>query len=233
MEQQYRMAKRLEGLYDGMLRMGSLVEEALRKALIALSNWDEELAGEVIEEDARIDSTQIELEDECTDVIARMQPVGSDLREIVCCIKTLTDLERIGDHARHVARSLTKSAGPHYSTMLPRVRQLGNKVLAMVHDSLTALVDRDAEKAREVAHRDTEDALTVMKTEAQGIEAGQQIILLSRYLERIGDHVTNISASSSTCIVTMPPKQHNAASITPTSLYRVSLTQAVSWANAV
>ncbi len=202
MEQQYRMAKRLEGLYDGMLRMGSLVEEALRKALIALSNWDEELAGEVIEEDARIDSTQIELEDECTDVIARMQPVGSDLREIVCCIKTLTDLERIGDHARHVARSLTKSAGPHYSTMLPRVRQLGNKVLAMVHDSLTALVDRDAEKAREVAHRDTEvdemhralteDALTVMKTEAQGIEAGQQIILLSRYLERIGDHVTNI-----------------------------------------
>ena len=202
MEQQYEMAKSLEGLYNGMLHMGSLVEEALRKALIALSNWDDELASAVIDEDARIDGRQIELEDECTNLIARMQPVGADLREIICCIKTLTDLERIGDHARHVARSLTKSAGPHYSSMLPRVRVLGNKALAMLHDALTALIDRDADKAKEVAQRDaevdelhralTQDALEIMKADTGGVEAGQQIILLSRYLERIGDHVTNI-----------------------------------------
>ncbi len=202
MEDHYQMGKSLDTLYDGMLRMGSLVEEAVRKALIALSNWDEELAAEVIEEDVRIDATQIELEDDCTNLISTMQPTGRDLRETVSCIKTLTDLERIGDHARHVARSLTKSAGPHYSTMLPRVRRLGNKVLGMVHDALTAFVDRDADKAGEVAQRDfeidemhrslTEDAFAVMKSEEKGVEAGQQIILLSRYLERIGDHVTNI-----------------------------------------
>ncbi len=202
MEQQHEMIKSLDRLYSGMLHMGSLVEEGLRKALIALSNWDDELASAVIAEDVRIDSRQIELEDECTELIERLQPVGSDLRETVCCIKTLTDLERIGDHARHVARSLTKSAGPHYSSMLPRVRSLGNKALAMLHDALTALIDRDPDKAEEVAQRDfevdgmhrtlTEDALEIMKTDTQGIEAGQQIILLSRYLERIGDHVTNI-----------------------------------------
>jgi len=86
--------------------------------------------------------------------------------------------------------------------MLPRVRVLGNKALAMLHDALTALIDRDADKAKEVAQRDaevdelhralTQDALEIMKADTGGVEAGQQIILLSRYLERIGDHVTNI-----------------------------------------
>ena len=202
MERQLKIAGSLEELRENLLRMGSLVEEALRKALIALSNWDEELATRIIDEDVRIDTMQFELQDDCAELIEHQQPTGRDLREVICCIKTLTDLERIGDHARHVARSLTASAGPHYSTLLPRVRRLGDKVLGMVHDALTALIDRDPERAREVAVRDheadelhrsiTADALTVMKSETGGVEAGEVIIQLSRFLERIGDHVTNI-----------------------------------------
>jgi len=202
MERQLKIAGSLEELRENLLRMGSLVEEALRKALIALSNWDEELATKVISEDARIDTMQFELQDDCAELIESQQPNGRDLREVICCIKTLTDLERIGDHARHIARSLATSAGPHYSTLLPRVRRLGDKVLGMVHDALTALIDRDPDRAREVAVRDyeadelhraiTADALSVMKSETGGVEAGEVIIQLSRFLERIGDHVTNI-----------------------------------------
>ncbi len=202
MERQLKIAGSLEELRENLLRMGSLVEEALRKALIALSNWDEELATKVISEDVRIDTMQFELQDDCAELIESQQPTGRDLREVICCIKTLTDLERIGDHARHIARSLATSAGPHYSTLLPRVRRLGDKVLGMVHDALTALIDRDPDRAREVAVRDyeadelhraiTADALSVMKSETGGVEAGEVIIQLSRFLERIGDHVTNI-----------------------------------------
>ncbi len=192
----------VDALHHELLKMGSLVEEGLRKALISLSNWDEELAEAVIEEDARIDAMQKQIEDQCTYLIAATQPKGAELRDIICCIKTVTDLERIGDHARHIARSLTKVAGTHYSAMLPQIRSLGDRVLGMVHDSLTALIDRDDERAREVAGRDvsidethrglTAETLNIMKTRAEGIEAGQRIILLSRFLERIGDHVTNI-----------------------------------------
>lgn len=192
----------VDALNHELLKMGSLVEEGLRKALISLSNWDEELAGAVIEEDAHIDAMQKQIEDQCAFLIGATHPTGAELRDIICCIKTVTDLERIGDHARHIARTLTKVAGTDYSAMLPQIRSLGDRVLAMVHDSLTALVDRDDERAREVAGRDvsidethralTSETLNIMKTRAEGIEAGQRIIMLSRFLERIGDHVTNI-----------------------------------------
>ncbi len=192
----------VDALHHELLKMGSLVEEGLRKALISLSNWDEDLADAVIEEDTHIDAMQKQIEDQCTRLIAATHPTGGDLRDIICCIKTVTDLERIGDHARHIARSLTKVAGTHYSAMLPQIRNLGDRVLGMVHDALTALIDRDDERAREVAGRDvsidethralTSETLNIMKARAEGIEAGQRIIMLSRFLERIGDHVTNI-----------------------------------------
>jgi len=196
------VTKQLDTLYETLLRMGSLVEEALRKALIALSNWDTTLATTVIDEDERIDAMQAEIEDRCITVIQEMQPTGSDLRDVVSCIKTVTELERIGDHARHIARTLEEVAGTEYSAMLPQIRELGDKVLAMVHDALTAFIDRDADKAREVGERDqlvdeihrglTQDALTTMKSRGDKIEAGEHIIMLSRFMERIGDHVTNM-----------------------------------------
>ncbi|MFP4441718.1 MAG: phosphate signaling complex PhoU family protein [Spirochaetia bacterium] len=106
MEGRTHFAEAMKDLYQDIVRMGTLVEEALRKALISLSIRDTELAQQVIDGDKKIDELQQEIEERCTQLIALEQPVATDLREILTSTKIVTDLERIGDHARHLAKSV-------------------------------------------------------------------------------------------------------------------------------
>ncbi len=189
-------------LYQNILRMGTLVEEAHKKALIALSNGDHDLARQVIDGDIHIDEMQTTIEDQCARLIATEQPVASDLREIFTAVKIVSNIERIGDHARHVARAVSKVSAQQFLATVPRFKRLADTGISMVHDALTAFVEQDAEKAREVAGRDDEidrmheelsaELVQIMKGDPELIEQGLTMILLARFMERMGDHVTNM-----------------------------------------
>jgi len=202
METRLQLDKQLGDLYQLILKMGALVEEALNKSIEALKNDDEELAKSVIEGDDLIDAIHMQVEDQSTQIIALEQPVATDLRELITATKIGADLERIGDHARHIARVVKSLPTDLVSASLPNIEKMAGIGISMVHDALTAYVDQDAEKARSVALRDDEiddahkrlyqDLVAIMRNRPEWIEYGVKLMFLNRYLERLGDHVTNI-----------------------------------------
>lgn len=202
MEIRQKFTDQMAEVYQHILRMGALVEEALHKALTAVRNHDGELAKQVIKDDVAIDEYQKRIEDLCTVIIATAQPVATDLRELVTIFKIVSDLERIGDHARHLAKSVTKVSEAVMVRVLPLIQEMTQNGISMVHQALTALSSRDSEKARTIAAMDAEidrlhrslysTIIDIMKEHPDRIEEGTSLIYLNRFLERLGDHVSNI-----------------------------------------
>ena len=192
----------LKKLNQEVLRMGTLVEEALRNSVKALVERDLELADRIIAEDEKIDAYQLEIEDKCTILIATEQPVAADLRQIVATLNVLNDLERIGDQAVHVAEVMKRLYGEPYMKPLIDIPRMAEIAEGMIHDALTAFVNDDPKAARTVAERDDEldelhaqvvrELLTYMMEDPSKISQGINLLFLSRWLERSGDHVTNI-----------------------------------------
>ncbi|MFW5777137.1 MAG: phosphate signaling complex protein PhoU [Spirochaetota bacterium] len=202
METRLQLDKQLGDLYQDILKMGALVEEALNKSIEALRNGDAELARSVISGDDAIDELHMDIEDRSTQIIALEQPVATDLRELITATKIGADLERIGDHARHIARVVQTLPAELLAIALPNIEEMARLGTSMVHDSLSAFVEQDPDQARSVATRDDEiDAahgrlyqslVDVMRDRPEWIEHGVKLMFLNRYLERLGDHVTNI-----------------------------------------
>lgn len=202
MEPRRQLDHQLKELYQQILKMGALVEEGLRKSVEALRSNDQALARTVIEEDQKIDDLHIFIEDMSTQIIALEQPVATDLRELITANKIVGDLERIGDHARHIARRVNKLPQDLLSRALPSIESMARVGIGMVHDSITAYVEQDEAKAREVtelddkiddAHKALYKSLVItMQERPEWIEHGVELMFLNRYMERLGDHVTNI-----------------------------------------
>ncbi len=193
----------MEELNKEILMMGVYVEEALKKAIDALKNQDVNLAEEVIKEDERINALEIELFDKVAIVLATEQPVATDLRHLMGAIRIITDLERAGDYAVHIAEGAVRLAGETYLTPLRQIPEAGDEARQMLRDALTAFVNSDEGLAREVAARDDildklhkkllKKMLKYMnKDDEADIEQATTLISLARFLERLGDHVTNI-----------------------------------------
>ena len=194
--------KELKDLENEMLKMGSIVSESISKSIEALMNKDLELASKIIEDDDIIDNYELSIEEKCTRLIALQQPVAIDLRKIIVISKLVTDLERIGDNASNIAHRV-KDIGdqPLIKEMqdLPGMRDI---VVQQLRESLEAFVEMDIEKAKKIAARDKEvnnldaqistELLTVMENDCATIEQGTSLMFISRFLERIGDHSTNI-----------------------------------------
>jgi phosphate transport system protein len=185
-----------------ILRMGVMVEEALHRAVESLVNKDGELARAVVAGDAAINRMEQEIEERCVVLIAREQPVATDLRKLVTSLKLVTQLERMGDHALHVAKGTLRLLPEPYMKPLidiPRMAEIG---IGMIRDALTAFLDNSAEQAREVAERDRQiddlhtqvmrEVFTYMMENTSFISQSISLLFISRFLERIGDHVTNI-----------------------------------------
>jgi phosphate transport system protein len=192
----------LAALNQEILRMGVMVEEALRQAVESLVNKDGELARAVVAGDAAINQVEQEIEDRCIVLIAREQPVATDLRKLITSLKIVTQLERMGDHALHVAKGTLRLLPETYMKPLidiPRMAEIG---IGMIRDVLTAFLDNDAERAREVASRDhlvdelhnqvMREVFTYMMENTKNIPQSISLLFISRFLERVGDHVTNI-----------------------------------------
>ena len=192
----------IEKLKNEMLLMGSQVEEAIEKSIEALKKQDIELAEEVMEDDDKIDEYELELEEMCTRLIATQQPVAKDLRTIIVISKLATDLERIGDHASNIANMVIKIGDEPLIKPLIDIPRMTDIVTRRLKQSLKAFVNLDVELAHEIAKQDEEvdvldeqilrELLTFMIEDPKTIRQAMSLIFVSRFLERIGDHATNI-----------------------------------------
>lgn len=193
----------LEELKQRLLWMASLAERAVHQALQSVFEKDEALANRVLEEEKAINDMQIEIDSRVMELAALQQPMAMDLRFIFSASRINNDLERIGDQAVNIAQSSLRilrhpQVKPYVD--LPRMGELAE---GMVRDSLNALVQRDAELAKSVLTRDDEvdhlrdqifrELLTYMMENSAFIFPAFELVLVTKNLERIGDHATNIA----------------------------------------
>ena len=193
----------LREVKDGILRMGSLVEEAIRAAMAALVAHDATAATNVIVADARINEMQRDVSAVITRTIATQSPVARDLRFLLALDHVGYELERMGDHAGSVAKQVRKLAPEPPLKRYIDLPAMGELAAQLVGGILRALVDVDVDAARAVAVRDDEiDALyhrtfdevvSLMRADPGNVERGTRILFAAHYIERIGDRVTNIA----------------------------------------
>ena len=193
----------LDALKQTLIAMGGLVEDQIRRVMTALVERDSELDQEVIDRDAQVNAYDIEVDEKCVELLALHQPAAGDLRFITTAMKIVTDLERIGDQAVNIAqRALELNREPQLKPYIDLPR-MAEKSQRMVKESLDAFVTRDTELARRVCAEDAEvdalkeqifrELLTFMMEDARTIPRAIRLILISRFLERVADHATNIA----------------------------------------
>jgi phosphate transport system protein len=193
----------LEDIRTRVLQMGGLVEEQIGRAISALVQGDTTMADAVATEDYKVNRMEVNIDEECSQIIARRQPAAGDLRLVVAVIKTITDLERIGDEAEKIARMATRLATeerPKNNYM--EIQALGNHVRLMVHDALDAFARLDIEAAIRIAREDERvdseyegvmrQMITYMMEDPRTISRTLNVVWAARALERIGDHACNI-----------------------------------------
>lgn len=193
----------LRDLKKEIMKMGVLVEEALGKAMKALTEQDFELGVSIIEDDEIINRMELDIEDKCIALIATEQPVAGDLRHVITGMKIVTQLERMGDHAVHIAKSMLRLKGQVFKKPLIDIPRMAELCMIMNKEVLSAFMDDDADRATELADMDEEvDALhekvqremfTGMVEDESFLPQALQLTYISRYLERYADHITNIS----------------------------------------
>jgi phosphate transport system protein len=193
----------LDALRQTLLAMGGLVEDQIRRAMRALLERDDVLAQEVIDRDRQVNTYDVEVDEQCVELLALHQPAASDLRFITTAMKIVTDLERIGDQAVNIAqRVLELNRDPQLKPYIDLPR-MADKAQRMVKESLDAFVAGDTALARQVCGADAEvdalkeqifrELLTFMMEDPRTIPRAIRIILISRFLERVADHATNIA----------------------------------------
>jgi phosphate transport system protein len=194
--------KELQELHLMMLKMCTVVEEALNNAVHALKSQDIAMAQSVIDGDDVIDDMEAQIEDKCLKLIALQAPMAKDLRFIATAMKIITDLERIADHAVDISKITIRLANEKYIKELIDIPRMGEITTRMVKESIDAYVKQDAEKAKVVALMDDEvdaihkqifrELLLIMMEDPKKINQATNFLFVSKSLERIGDYVTNI-----------------------------------------
>ncbi|MFG1496985.1 phosphate signaling complex protein PhoU [Saccharospirillum sp. HFRX-1] len=196
----------LEEARKNLMQMGGLVEQQVEDAIKALMDMDTALAQRVIETDQTVNSMEIDIDEECTRILARRHPAASDLRFVIAVTKAVNDLERIGDEASKVARHTLELAdtgsGPQGYVEL---RHIGEQVRQMVQHSLDAFARLDADSALSVLHQDKavdleygtaiRSLITTMMEDPRSISRALNVMWSLRSMERIGDHARNVAES--------------------------------------
>lgn len=198
----------LEALRKQVMAMGGLVEKQLQDAIKTLRTMDEVKARQIIENDSLVNSLEVKIDEECTNVLAKRQPAAGDLRLIIAIIKTVTDLERIGDEAEKIAK-MTLDIVENESLIIPHkkhlkgIKVMGKHVIDMLRKALDAFARMDADAAMDIAQLDLEvdeqyvalsrQLITYMMEDPRNISAIQDVTWAARALERVGDHANNIA----------------------------------------
>jgi phosphate transport system protein len=193
----------LEGVRAGVLQMGGLVEQQLENGVKALYNGDSRLGEEVARLDHKVNAMEVSIDEDCSRILATRNPTASDLRLIVAVIKTITDLERIGDETEKLGNIAARLASVERPADRYReIKHLGESVTEMVHGALDAFARLDPDAALAVARKDRDvdeeyeaiqrQCITFMMEDPRSIRRALDVLWVARALERIGDHAKNI-----------------------------------------
>jgi phosphate transport system protein len=195
----------LESVRAKVLKMGGLVEEQISRAIEALVQDDMQMADDVEANDHAVNGLEVEIDEDCAQIIARRQPTASDLRMVMMIVKTITDLERIGDEASKIAR-MAKLIHAAERMTLPRfseVKYMASMVLDMLRKALDGFARLDASKAVEIARQDDlvdeefrlnlRHLITYMMEDPRTISVFIDILFVTKAIERMGDHAKNMS----------------------------------------
>jgi len=193
----------LEQLKNRLLEMGGLAEEKVRLSVKGLVDRDPDLIGRVIKGDEPVNALHIEIDNRCFTLLALYQPMAADLRTIVAAVKINTDLERVGDLAVNIGEAARRYSSHPPVKKLIDIPRMATIAQTMLRDALDAFVRRDVALAQQVLNEDDRldslktqifrELLTYMLQDPSTIEPALDLILVSRHLERIGDHATNVA----------------------------------------
>ncbi len=194
----------LENIRTRVLQMGGLVEQQIVKAMEGLAEGDRQVIDQTIENDHQVNRLEVELDEACTQIIARRQPTAVDLRMVMMVVKTITDLERNGDEAKKIAK-VAKSIHDAGASLMPRIdlSHIADDAVAMLRLALDAYARLDLNAATQVVRQDKEvDAefksimrqlITFMMEDPRTISRSIDLMFIAKSIERIGDHAKNIS----------------------------------------
>jgi phosphate transport system protein len=192
----------LKEVFENFVLMCRHIEIAIEKCRVALVNRDFEIAKEVFEEDDEVDRLEREIEQSCLKILLMQQPVARDFREVSAALKMVTDLERIGDQARDIADIVMQFGEEEYIKKLEHIPQMMDIVIAMIKSGVQAYINRDLELARSLDKTDDKvdelfntvmaDLIALIKKNPDNAEQAIMLMMITKYLERIGDHAVNI-----------------------------------------
>ncbi len=198
-----RFEEQLTQLNAQLIDMGSLIEYAIENSIRAMIERDDELARKIVAFDTEVDKKERDIEQMCIKLLLQQQPVARDLRLISAALKMITDMERIGDQAADISEIVPYVGGKPYIKQLEHIPLMGKKTIKMVKDAVDAFVRRDLELANRVIEADDEVDKLFMTVKSELIELishdasnGAQaldLLMIAKYLERIGDHATNLA----------------------------------------
>lgn len=189
-------------LKDTILKMGVMVQGLIHKSVESLKKLDKGMAEEVVKEDENVDQLELEIDEKCIQLVALRQPEASDLRFLMTGMRIANDLERIGDLAEDIAQRAIELAGQPLLKPLIDIPKMGRLAQESVALALDAFVNRDSQKAREIWVKEKEvdklrdlvhdELLEIMGKDSTTVPRAIPLLLVSRHLERISDHATNI-----------------------------------------
>jgi phosphate transport system protein len=202
MEMRTAFHKKLREIQDEILAMGSMVSKSVLRSIDALKNRNLEMAHQIIADDQKINGKRFEIEEKCIELIATQQPLASDLRTIIAILNITTEIERIGDYAVGIARIVIMIGDEPPLKPLIDIPRMAEKIVEMLRRSLDALINRDADAAREIAVEDDlvdqlydqvfRELLTFMAEDPKTITRATRLMWTAHNLERAADRVTNI-----------------------------------------
>lgn len=191
----------LEGVLNQVLVMGGLVEQQLTDAITAIHKQDLDMARQIVANDHKVNGLEVQIDEDCTRIIAKRQPAASDLRLVLAIIKTITDLERIGDVAKRIGMMLLDNANKKQPPLVS-MENMGRRTVKMLHDALDAFARMDVEAAIEVHKEDStvdreyesiiRELMTFMMEDPRSIPHVLNVLWCARSLERVGDRVQHI-----------------------------------------
>ena len=193
----------LHNIYTDIIKMGTLIEKAIDDTITALVNQDVSLAKAVYEGDDLFDEMTKDIEDKCIGIIARRQPVATDLRKIFSVVQIVRDLERIADHCEDISGYTLNLADKKYVKPLIDMPKMAKKVKEMVKMTIDCYIEQDVEIAKKVCEADDIvdeyfdviflDLQDVMQKKPKEIKQGMDFLMIAKYFERMADHATNIA----------------------------------------
>ncbi|MCB7318975.1 phosphate signaling complex protein PhoU [Lacrimispora sp. 210928-DFI.3.58] len=182
--------------------MAHMVEHAIEQTFVAFEDQDYTLAEDIIKGDRTVNDMERAIESRCLSLILRQQPVAGDLRLVSTALKVVTDLERIGDHASDIAELILRIRAEHAYHIVKHLPTMAAAAGNMVHEAIEAFIGQDLTRAEEIIKKDDEvdtlfnqvkiDVIELLKTSPDQADQGIDLLMVAKYLERIGDHAVNV-----------------------------------------